>query len=451
MATPKQNYARQYQAYAQSIEPDIPSSVRTYSIFNPDTGTWQRMTNNFRSPIPVQGQTLIPTQTPGIMLRPRTQVPPMTPEQEQIAIEAGLARARTTQGTTYQPLPQTPAQRSSRGSRTASPASGGGTVIVPMDQPKAKAPAGSQVVPTGNPYMGYAESRREFEDPDAFLHETPRGTAGAQGQKPVIVTAAPVNLEEVSQIFQPPMDRGYQFNEPVRRPPNVRQVIDEEYNNIPLRLHQAYGLMGGGLNVGPALASFRAGDASVAAARKAYQEGMMRSQLRRAAPSKYTQIVHPEAPTIEAVNRFSPMSSTWSPPQGTVINRVVGTPSGSTYVEKLALEAPVYPRYAYPPKPASIPNVVSRADINRASQAAENALKGRYSNVGGGLSAGKAIPRATVRLNTGDTSSIWANAGKGFQRYQILQQNPNAFDPSLTLLERINAARNGIPFLPFTR
>lgn len=153
MATPKQNYARQYQAYAQSIEPDIPSSVRTYSIFNPDTGTWQRMTNNFRSPIPAQGQTLIPTQTPGIMLRPRTQVLPMTPEQEQAAIEAGLARARATQGTTYQPLPQVPAQRPSGGSRRRSPASGGGTVVVPVDQaqgvPQTASKRGFDVAPLG--------------------------------------------------------------------------------------------------------------------------------------------------------------------------------------------------------------------------------------------------------------------------------------------------------------
>lgn len=64
MATPKQNYARQFQAYAQGIEPNIPAGIRTYSVFNPDTGTWQRMTNGFRSPIPVQGQPVVPVQTP---------------------------------------------------------------------------------------------------------------------------------------------------------------------------------------------------------------------------------------------------------------------------------------------------------------------------------------------------------------------------------------------------
>ena len=62
MATPKQNYARQFQAYAQGIEPNIPAGIRTYSVFNPDTGTWQRMTNGFRSPIPVQGQPVVPVQ-----------------------------------------------------------------------------------------------------------------------------------------------------------------------------------------------------------------------------------------------------------------------------------------------------------------------------------------------------------------------------------------------------
>lgn len=153
MATPKQNYARQFQAYAQGIEPDIPSSVRTYSIFNPDTGTWQRMTNGFRSPIPAQGQTLIPTQTPGIMLRPRTQVLPMTPEQEQAAIEAGLARARATQGTTYQPLPQIPVQMPSRDARRRSPTSGGDTVVVPAGQaqgvPQTAPKRGFDVAPLG--------------------------------------------------------------------------------------------------------------------------------------------------------------------------------------------------------------------------------------------------------------------------------------------------------------
>lgn len=121
MATPKQNYARQFQAYAQGIEPDIPSSVRTYSIFNPDTGTWQRMTNNFRSPIPAQGQVAIPVQVPA--------QPAVDP------VVQALALARQTQGRDWaMPLPQAPAQMLSGGSRRRSPASGGGTMVVPVDQ-----------------------------------------------------------------------------------------------------------------------------------------------------------------------------------------------------------------------------------------------------------------------------------------------------------------------------
>ena len=111
MATPKQNYARQFQAYAQGIEPDIPASVRTYSIFNPDTGTWQRMTNNFRSPIPVQGQAVVPVQAPA--------QPAVDP------VVAALAMAQQTRGRDWsRPLPQTPAQMPSKGSIRPSPASG---------------------------------------------------------------------------------------------------------------------------------------------------------------------------------------------------------------------------------------------------------------------------------------------------------------------------------------
>lgn len=131
MATPKQNYARQYQAYAQSIEPDIPSSVRTYSIFNPDTGTWQRMTNGFRSPIPAQGQVSIPVQVPA--------QPAVDP------VVQALALARQTQGRDWaMPLPQTPAQIPSGGSRRRSPASGEGTAVVPVGQGRNVAPRASQ-------------------------------------------------------------------------------------------------------------------------------------------------------------------------------------------------------------------------------------------------------------------------------------------------------------------
>ena len=47
----------------------IPTSVRTYSQFDPATGTWVRHTNGAVSPV----QGLIPTDTPGIYLRPKQQ------------------------------------------------------------------------------------------------------------------------------------------------------------------------------------------------------------------------------------------------------------------------------------------------------------------------------------------------------------------------------------------
>ena len=50
----------------------IPASVRTYSQFDPATGTWIRHTNGAVSP--VQGMT--PTNTPGIYLRPKQQAQP---------------------------------------------------------------------------------------------------------------------------------------------------------------------------------------------------------------------------------------------------------------------------------------------------------------------------------------------------------------------------------------
>ena len=438
------NYTPSYNQYlTQTAGYALPSSVRTYSVFDPASNSWRRMTNDGRSPMPA------------------------SPAQQQANIAGALAQARQTQGTVYpaqgmgqgqpiemhpgymNPPAQAPAQMPSGGSVRPSPASGGRGAVLVQGQPSRasqRAVEAPTVVQTGNPYMGYAEIRKEYGDPEAdvaFLNEQPRG----------VLVAGKVNTRGVGDVQSPfaaPVDvvatnRGLP---PTERPVTIYNAINAEHDNIPLRLHQAMGLLGG-MATGKGLATYAADNAEVAAARKAYQEGMMRSQLRRAAPSRYTQTVHPEAPTIEAANRFSPMSSPWSPPQGTVTNNIIRTPTGATYTEKLALEAPVYPRYMNPPKPASIPNVISRADVSRASQAAENALRGRYSNVGGGLSTGKVIPRATVRLNTGDTSSIWANANRGFQRYQTLQSNPRAFEPIPSMLQQTYNARLGIPSIGF--
>ena len=218
MATPKQNYARQFQAYAQGIEPDIPASVRTYSIFNPDTGTWQRMTNNFRSPIPVQGQAVVPVQAPA--------QPAVDP------VVAALAMAQQTQGRDWsRPLPQTPAQMPSRGSRRPSPASGGGGVVQVQEQPSRasqRAVEAPVAVQAGNPYMGYAEVRKEYGDPEAdvaFLNEQPRG---------VLVTGK-VNTRGVGDVQSPfvaPVDvvaanRGLPPTGTKRIPHTQREFIEE--------------------------------------------------------------------------------------------------------------------------------------------------------------------------------------------------------------------------------
>ena len=463
------NYTPSYNQYlTHTAGYALPSSVRSYSVFDPSSNSWRRMTNDGRSPMqqgtqadvqaalrladssqgkvwdnPAPAQPMVQTQTPGIMLRPRTPV-------------------------------QAPAQTPLGGPRMASPASRGGTVIVPMGQPKAEAPAGSQAVPAGNPYMGYAESRREFEDPDAFLHETPRGTVGAQGYRTpsVFITQKEVPAE-VQQMFQRSGIPQYDINK-ADRPflGHERDMLAQGFYRASNLANQAGQMYLGGEIAGPLInlgRGFLAGRAVQSAtptangslagfvdslraaqtpATRALKAQEMRDVMNAGRASQQIGGV-PSAQGIESMTRFGPAQSSWTAPQGTVINRVVGTPCGSTYVEKLALEAPVYPRYAYPPKPASIPNVVSRADVNRASQAAENALKGRYSNVGGGLSAGKVVPRATVRLDTGDTSSIWANAGKGFQRYQTLQGNPRAFEPIPSALQQVYNARLGIPSIGF--
>lgn len=114
MADPRQNYLQQLRAYAQPTPvytpADIPASVRTYSVFDPSSNTWRRMTNDGRSPIPVQGQAVVPVQAP--------------------------------------------VQTSSRGSRTPSPASrGGGAVLVQGQPSKAsqRAVEAPVAVQAGNP------------------------------------------------------------------------------------------------------------------------------------------------------------------------------------------------------------------------------------------------------------------------------------------------------------
>lgn len=52
------------------IPTDLPVSVRTYSVFDPNSNTWIRMTNGGRSPIPAQ----IPVQKPSRSSRGRSPV-----------------------------------------------------------------------------------------------------------------------------------------------------------------------------------------------------------------------------------------------------------------------------------------------------------------------------------------------------------------------------------------
>ena len=148
------NYTPSYNQYrTQTAGYALPSSVRTYSVFDPASNSWRRMTNDGRSPMPAspaqqqadiagalaqakqtQGmvypaQGMVQTQTPGILLRPKTPV-------------------------------QTPVQTPLGSPRMASPASKASQVQAPMY--------------TGG---GYAEIRKPFPDPmadDDFLHESPR-------------------------------------------------------------------------------------------------------------------------------------------------------------------------------------------------------------------------------------------------------------------------------------
>lgn len=76
------NYTPNYNQYlTQTAGYALPSSVRSYSVFDPNSNTWRRMTNDGRSP----------------ML--------MTPTQEQAAVAGALMQAQQTQGKVWNPLP----------------------------------------------------------------------------------------------------------------------------------------------------------------------------------------------------------------------------------------------------------------------------------------------------------------------------------------------------------
>ena len=185
------NYTPSYNQYlTQSAGYALPSSVRTYSVFDPASNTWRRMTNNGMSPMP-QGN--------------------------QPDIQAALAQARQTQGTVYpaqgmgqgqpvemhpgylNPPAQTPVQMSSRGSRTPSPASGGGGAVLVQGQP-----ANEAVTLTGpstdargislNPNLNYP-FRSDFEN---FQQEIPRSNAYGPLQNPRVVRNMSPDYQEAS-------------------------------------------------------------------------------------------------------------------------------------------------------------------------------------------------------------------------------------------------------------
>ena len=107
------NYTPNYKQYlTQTAGYALPSSVRTYSVFDPNSNSWKRMTNDGRSPMQ-QGT--------------------------QADIQAALRYADSSQGKIWDnPTPaQTPAQIPLGGPRMASGGHLGGGMGVPSSQPSA--------------------------------------------------------------------------------------------------------------------------------------------------------------------------------------------------------------------------------------------------------------------------------------------------------------------------
>ena len=191
------NYTPSYNQYrTQTAGYALPSSVKTYSVFDPASNSWRRMTNDGMSPMP-QGN--------------------------QPDIQAALAQARETQGTVYpaqgmgqgqpvemhpgylNPPAQTPVQMPSRGSRTPSPASGvRGAVLVqgqPANEPVAEAMSlrGSSTDASGislNPNLNYP-FRSSFEN---FQQEIPRSNAYGPLQNPRVVRNMSPDYQEATTM-----------------------------------------------------------------------------------------------------------------------------------------------------------------------------------------------------------------------------------------------------------
>lgn len=178
------NYTPAYKNYlSNSAGYVLPSSVRTYSVFDPSSNSWKRMTNDGMSPIPAQGQT---------------------------PVADALALARQTQGRDWSTQP---AQTPLGGSRVPSNGQQRGGMGVPASPASGVPQKASQGQIPSLGAGGYAEIRREYGDPEAdiaFLHEQPVGQPLLRRQ------AIPVRQESNNPILVRNMSPDYQ-SRPINR------------------------------------------------------------------------------------------------------------------------------------------------------------------------------------------------------------------------------------------
>lgn len=463
MATPKQNYARQFQAYAQGIEPDIPASVRTYSIFNPDTGTWQRMTNNFRSPIPAQGQPVVPVQAPA--------QPAVDP------VMAALAMAQQTQGRDWsRPLSQTPAQTSSRGPRIPSPASGGGRAVPVQGQPSRasqRAVEAPVAVQAGNPAATVSVIPEIPKDVSvrapAELYQgvgiAPDGTVvnyNFTDEPSVSQPASAINMQEVGQMFQPQGQSSPQFSQwgEVLSPEayewrRKRDLLGQGFKNASLigsELAQMYytgglGAAGGSL-IGRVLGNraFRTGMERLAAARAAERAEVAGhyavSQANRAEMMNILRaqgragMTSEEAALAEA-NRFSPFQQEWVSPRATNVGKLSrGTANYSNESAPRALDAMRKVRTYESPHAATSQTIPESAEVaakpaSTASNPARIAktMGSRETNIGGRLSGRtqKAEPEVNEiwsKARNPERTGTWGGARQAARDYsQRMSEN----------------------------
>lgn len=307
------NYTPSYKQYlTQTAGYALPSSVRTYSVFDPNSNSWRRMTNDGMSPIPAQGQT---------------------------PVADALALARQTQGRDWS------AQTPLGGPTMASPASGRGTAVVPMGQGRNVSPRASQgqipVLPGEDAvqapstlYQGSGKTPdgREIYSPIPAVN-TSNPTV------PVYPVFAPNQNEanaEVAQMFQQPTPKFNQWGE-VLSPEAAewrrkRDLLGQGFKNAALigsDVAQGYygaGLLGAGARVlTGALASNAARrQAARAAAAQATEKAetaahYAASQANRAEMMNILRAqgrmgLSAEEQALAQANRFGPAQSEWISP-----------------------------------------------------------------------------------------------------------------------------------------